>query len=237
MAKDSAVRFVMVRPHNALNMGAVARAMANFGFDDLAVVSPYEPRWRDAQSAIYGSDLLKSARLATLEEAVADCRLILGTASAHNRAVRRTMVTLPTLRTWLRRRNPKGGRLAVLLGSEKNGLDNDELSHCHAILRIPTEKDAPSMNLGQAAALIAYELSKPGLERSVTEPDDDETLPDGRQLDGLVETALRAMAKAGLNAHMTEPTRRQKLRRGFLRWRMDRGDAAWLRSLLSALSR
>src|SRR6185369_4933527 len=101
-----AVRFVLVRAANALNIGAAARAMANFGFDDLAAVDPFEERWRLAQSAIYGSEVLSRARLCTLKEAVADCHLVLGTASAHNRVPRRTTLTLPALRPWLKRRLP-----------------------------------------------------------------------------------------------------------------------------------
>src|SRR5688572_20445871 len=96
-----AFRFVLVRPTNALNIGAAARAMANFGFSDLAAVSPLDERWREAQSAIYGSELLKQAPLCTLEQATADCQLVLGTASAHNRAPRQPQLTLPALRPWL----------------------------------------------------------------------------------------------------------------------------------------
>lgn len=234
MAAPISARFVLVRPSNALNIGAAARAMANFGLSDLAAVSPYDRRWRQAQSAIYGSELLARAKLATLEEAVADCHLVLGTASAHNRAPRRPVVTLTALRPWLRRRLPRGGRLAVLFGSEKNGLENAELSHCHALLRIPTLPQAPSMNLGQAVAVTAYELVKLGLERSVTEAVP--KLPDGAQREGLVETAMRAMAKGRVNAHLSESARRQKVRRGLLRWRMDEADTAWLRGLLRVLT-
>lgn len=231
---ESAIRVVLVRPSNALNIGAAARAMANFGLDDLAVVSPYEANWRLAHSAIYGSELLERACLTTLEEAVADCRLVLGTASAHNRAPRRTMVTLPALRSWIKRRAPKGGRVAVLFGCERSGLSNAELDYCHALLRIPTTEGAPSMNLGQAVAVTAYELMRGGLERSVAEPDED--LLESRQLEEVVEAAMHAMKKAGVNAHMSEPVRRQRFRRGLLKWRMSRADASWLQGLLARLT-
>ena len=226
-------RFVLVRPHNALNVGAAARAMANFGLTELAAVAPYEPRWRAAQSAIYGTDLLEKAPLLTLEQAVADCHLVVGTASAHNRFQRRTMLTLPAFNDWLRGRLPNGGKVALLFGSEKNGLDNGEMDHCHAILRIPTVEEAPSMNLGQAVALIAYELQKIGLENSVTEPDED--LLEGRQLETLVETVMLAMERTAVNAHMSEQVRRDRFRRGLLKWRMSRSDASWFRGLLERL--
>ncbi|MDE2290718.1 MAG: RNA methyltransferase, partial [Elusimicrobia bacterium] len=225
-----APRFVLVRPRNALNMGAAARALTNFGFDGLAAVAPLDPQWRLAtSSAVYGSELLRRAPVLTLEEAVADCALVLGTASAHDRRLRRTQLTLPALRPWLRRRL-KGGRLAVLFGSERGGLSNDELDHCHALLRIPTAEGAPSMNLGQAVAVTAYELARAGLERSVREPD--EPLLEGRQAEEFVETALRAMEKARVNLHLSPAQRRLKFRRGLMRWRLTRGDAAFLAGLL-----
>lgn len=234
MAAGIQLRFVLVKPSNALNMGAAARALANFGVADLTVVAPYQPRWRQARSAIYGGRLLHKAPAKTLQEAIADCHLVLGTASAHNRALRRTTLTLPAAAPWLKRRLPKGGRVAILFGSEQSGLNNESLDHCHAVLRIPTDPEAPSMNLGQAVAVTAYGLLHSGLERSVEEPD--EELVDGRQLEGLVETAMRAMEKAKVNAHMKEGARRQKFRRGLLKWRMSRSDASWLRGLLDRLT-
>lgn len=224
-----AIRFVLVRPANALNIGAAARAMANFGLDDLVAVDPYARRWRDAHSSRYGSALLSRARLLTLEEAVADRDLVLGTCSAHDRAVRTRSLTLPALG------RARGKRVAVLFGSERDGLSNAELGYCHALLRIPTAPEAPSMNLGQAAALVAYECARRGLERVFAEPLGEP--PDGRQLEGLVDAALRASEKARVNAHLCEPERRRKIRRGFLRWTMTRKDASWLRGLLEKLSR
>jgi tRNA/rRNA methyltransferase len=229
------VRFVLVRPSDSLNVGAVARAMANFGLDDLAAVSPYAPHWRSARSAVYGSEVLSRARVATLEDAVADCRLVLGTASAHNRARRREVVTLPALRTWLARRRLGRGRVAVLFGAERNGLTNAELDHCHALLRIPTIDRAPSMNLGQAAALVAAELARPGLPRAAQAQD--EHAAGARRLESLVDAAMRAMSRAGVNAHLSEPARRAKFRRGVIKWRLSDEDASFLIGLLSRLSR
>lgn len=234
MRAGISVRFVLVRSRIALNIGAAARALSNFGFDDLAAVAPAAEGWREAKSAIYASELLKKTPALSLEEAVADRHLVLGTASLHNRRRLRTTVDLGALSGWLKRRLPKGGRAAILFGSETNGLSNEELDYCHAVIRIPTAPDAPSMNLGQAVALIAYELERAGLDRSVAEPD--ERLAEGRQLCELVETAMRAMAKAGVNAHMPERVRRARFRRGLLKWRMSRSDANWLQGLLSGLT-
>src|SRR5580692_2662002 len=80
------VEVVLVSPRNPLNIGAAARAMANFGFARLAVVAPYEPHWREANSAVGAEDLLQSARVnESLPDAVADCTLVVGTGSLEHR--------------------------------------------------------------------------------------------------------------------------------------------------------
>lgn len=233
-AKDLPIRFVLVRPGNALNMGAAARALANFGFDDLVAVEPKDENWRLASgSAIYASDLLRRAPVMSLEEAIADCTVVLGTASAHNREMRQPRVTLPALEPWLKRRLKGGGKAAVLFGSETAGLSNDEMDHCSAILRIPTASDAPSMNLGQAVAVTAFVLSRFRLEKAVTRSG--EPLMEGRQAAGLTELALRAMEKTGYNAHLSASQRRMKFRSGLLRWSMTRADGKFLAGLLAKL--
>lgn len=234
MAPAIAPRFVLVRPSNALNIGSAARAMMNFGLGDLAVVEPYAPRWRQAHSVMYGSALLDRARVVSLDEATADCAVVLGTASAHNRALRRTVVSLPALSGWLRRRLRRGGRVGVLFGGERSGLDNEALDRCHAVVRIPTQASAPSMNLGQAVAVLAYEFGRAGLDASVVEPD--ERLLEGRQVEVLTDAAMRAMDAAGVNRQMTPAVRRATFRRGLLRWKMTRADASWLQGLLDRLT-
>lgn len=233
-AQTLPIRFVLVRPGNALNMGAAARALSNFGFDDLVAVEPKDENWRLASaSAIYASELLRRAPVMSLEEAVADCAVVLGTASDHNREVRQPRVTLPALEPWLRRRLKKGGKAAILFGSESAGLNNEEMGHCSAVLRIPTAPDAPSMNLGQAVAVIAYQLSRFKLEKAVTRAED--PLLEGRQALDLTELALRAMERTGMNRHLSPAQRRLKFRSGLMRWSMTRADAAFLSGLIKRL--
>lgn len=228
------LRFVLVRPGNALNMGAAARALSNFGFGDLVAVEPKDENWRLASaSAIYASELLRRAPVMSLEEAVADCAVVLGTASDHNREVRQPRVTLPALEPWLRRRLRKGAKAAILFGSEQAGLNNEEMGHCSAVLRIPTASDAPSMNLGQAVAVIAYALSRFKLEKAVTRSED--PLLEGRQAADFTELALRAMERTGMNRHLSPAQRRLKFRSGLMRWSMTRADATFLSGLIKRL--
>jgi len=152
---------VLVRPRNPLNIGAAARAMANFGFRDLVVVAPFAPTWREARSAVGAEDVVKSARaVGDLLEAVGDANVVIGTTSGSRRTLDRDLIPLPELPAWLARSGPKRARAALLFGSEKHGLSNEHLSFCHALVRIPTSAETPSMNLGQAVAVCCYELAR-----------------------------------------------------------------------------
>jgi tRNA/rRNA methyltransferase len=154
------VDIILVRPRNPLNIGAVARAMANFGFDSLTVVAPYEPHWREAQSAVGAEDLLQNATVcSTLAEAIASATLVFGTGTLEPRKPEQPVVSLPDLAPLLKSKGAHGARVALVFGPEKHGLTRDDLSFCHRILTIPTDPRQPSMNLGQAVAVCLYELA------------------------------------------------------------------------------
>jgi TrmH family RNA methyltransferase len=134
--------------------------MSNFGFQRLRVVNPYEVAFREARSAVGASSLLKNAEeYKTVAEAVADCSLVLGTTAVRTREVQHPLYSLGE-GTRLIRRRLRTQSVALLFGSEKVGLSNDSLSHCHWLLRIPTREEHPSMNLGQAVAVCLYELAR-----------------------------------------------------------------------------
>lgn len=155
---DKDVRVVLVRPRNPLNIGAAARAMANFGFADLVVVAPYQPIWQESKAAVGAEDLLRQAHaVADLAEAIDDRTFVVGTSSLARREILRPAISLDQLGSALKRQR-KRTRLALVFGSEKTGLSKADLGRCHAIVRIPTKIECPSMNLGQAVAVCCYEL-------------------------------------------------------------------------------
>ena len=174
------LRVVLVNPRNPLNIGAVARAMSNFGFSCLRVVNPYDPAFREARSAVGAADLLQSAeQYESVAEAIADCSLVVGTTAARDRELRQPLKPLPEAAHEIRRHLAQGS-VAILFGSEKRGLSNHDLSHCHWHLRIPTREDHPSMNLGQAVAVTLYEIARdanpPAAQPEATSPATAETL-------------------------------------------------------------
>jgi TrmH family RNA methyltransferase len=147
-----------VSPRNPLNIGAAARAMSNFGFAELSLVNPYEVAFREARSAVKAQKVLADAReYATVPEAIADCALVVGTTSKGHRALDHPLRRLE-LGGRLIARKLASGPVALLFGSEKFGLSNDDMSYCHWLMRIPSREEHASMNLGQAVALCLYEI-------------------------------------------------------------------------------
>jgi tRNA/rRNA methyltransferase len=153
------LRVVLVATRNPLNIGAAARAMANFGFSRLRVVRPYQVAWREARSAVGAAPLLETAEeFEDVGAAVADCALVVGTTSLGHRELQHPLRRLEYGARILRGRLATA-RVALLFGSEKYGLSNTDLSHCHWLLRVPTVEGL-SMNLGQAVALCLYEVAR-----------------------------------------------------------------------------
>ena len=149
---------VLVATRNPLNIGAAARAMGNFGFLNLRVVNPHEAAFREARSAVGASALLARAEeYRSVAEAVADCVLVVGTTSGYHRELQHPLRRLEE-GAQLIRGGLSSGNVALVFGSEKRGLSNEDLSHCHWLLRIPTREEHISMNLGQAVAVCLYEL-------------------------------------------------------------------------------
>jgi tRNA/rRNA methyltransferase len=151
---------VLVNTRNPLNIGAAARAMSNFGFFDLRVVNPYEASFHEARSAVGAAKVLTRAReFSSVADAVADCSLVVGTTAAGRRELQHPLRTLDQAAPLIRKQ-ARRGRAAILFGSEKRGLSNEDLSYCHWLVRIPTRDEHGSMNLGQAVAVCLYELAR-----------------------------------------------------------------------------
>jgi tRNA/rRNA methyltransferase len=200
LRQPGSIRVVLVRPRNPLNIGAAARAMANFGFDDLAVVDAYEPHWREARSAVDAEDLLQNAlAVPSVDEAVAPCTLVLGTGSLTYRKPEQPVIQLPALAPLIREELDRGGRIALVFGPENHGLTRDDLSWCHRLIEIPTSDRQPSMNLGQAVAVCLYELSTRAFTRdpaaTTTAPipvQGENTSDDLDRLSGLIDETMTA---------------------------------------------
>jgi tRNA/rRNA methyltransferase len=146
---------VLVRPQLGMNIGAVARAMLNFGLTDLRLVQPRDgwPNPDAGPSAAGADSVIESARLfGSLADAIADCSLTLGTAMTTRDMIRR--VVSPAGAVAEMRALPTTS--ALVFGPERTGLTREDLLHCHAICTIPSNPAFGSLNLAQAVAVLGY---------------------------------------------------------------------------------
>jgi TrmH family RNA methyltransferase len=159
-ALDSIV-LVLYRPQDVVNVAAIIRVMSNFGLRRLRLVEPaaFDP-YRILGIAHHTEELVAATeRFATLEEALADCHLVLGTTGRPREGERLLLSprqAVPYMLGWAEAN--AGGKAALLFGPEQDGLPNEALDRCHGIVRIPTHPMNRSLNLAQAALVVAYEL-------------------------------------------------------------------------------
>jgi tRNA/rRNA methyltransferase len=221
------LRVVLVSPRNPLNVGAAARAMSNFGCFDMRLVNAYRVAVDEARSAVKAGAVLERAQeYTTLAEAIADCSLVVGTTSIGNRELQHSMRRLEAGGRLIRKHLASSGAgtsAAILFGSEKFGLSNDDLTYCDWLMRIPTRDEHGSMNLGQAVAVTLYELvrspramrAEPRLKQAAT----------SGQLERFTALLIEALRASGyVNAKTAESTVR-KARRLVKRLDLPRTDA------------
>lgn len=201
--------------------------MSNFGFTRLRLVNAYDVAYQEARSAIGASAILETAELySSLGEAVADCTLVVGTTSAAGRELAQPLRRLE-YGARLIRRHLATGPAALVLGSEKYGLSNEDLAYCHWLMRIPARRAHGSMNLGQAVAVCLYELVRnPRAARA--EPKRPKAATAG-DLDRIETLLFELLQLAGYVNPRTAGSTRTKLRRLVRRMNLSARDAEiWL---------
>jgi TrmH family RNA methyltransferase len=231
------LRVVLVAARNPLNIGAAARAMSNFGVRRLRVVNPYEVAFREARSAVGAAGLLaKAEQYETVAEAVADCELVVGTTAATHRELQHRLMRLDVGGRTIKR-HLETGPVALLFGSERYGLSNDELSHCHWVMRIPTREEHGSMNLGQAVAVCLYELvrgKKPAAAKSAL-GNEEKTSATSEELERLTQVLLEVLHTSGF-VKPRAVAAEEKLRRLVRRLELNGNDAEVLLGMLRQIA-
>jgi tRNA/rRNA methyltransferase len=222
------LQVVLVSPRNPLNIGAAARAMSNFGCLKLGLVNPYDVAFREARSAVNAGAVLEAAtQYATVAEAVAGCTLVVGTASKGHRELQHTF---RRLEEGARLINRHRGPVALLFGSEKYGLSNGDMSHCHWLMRIPTRDEHESMNLGQSVAVCLYEMARnPAAARHVTSVPEEANADD---LERITRLFAELLAESGYTNPKTAGSTELKLRRLVRRMGLRGKDAEMLLGML-----
>lgn len=225
---------VLVGTRNPLNVGAAARAMSNFGVRRLRLVHPYELAFREARSAVGATDLLaKAEEFETTADAIADCRLVVGTTAAGRRALQHQLRPLPEASPLIRRRLATG-LVALAFGSEKVGLSNHDLSHCDWLMRIPTRAEHGSMNLGQAVAVCLYELAR--TKESDVPKKNEQPAPTGAELERITQLLFTTLTRSGYVKPRLAAATEENLRRMVRRMRLDAADAEVWQGILRQIS-
>lgn len=211
--------------------------MGNFGFAHLRVVNPFELAFREARSAVGAAPLLaRTEEFRSVAEAVADCSLVVGTTALSRRNPEHTVRELQQ-GTRLIRKRLAAGSVALLFGSEKRGLSNEDLSHCHWLMRIPTREEHRSMNLGQAVAVCLYELARDGKPAAEKEKVACAAADDLERLTSLLLEVLQASGFLKTTTAMTHNKRpaapvEERIRRFVRRLNLSATDAQLLLGML-----
>lgn len=203
--------------------------MSNFGLSRLRVVNPYEESFREARSAVGAASVMKAAeQYESVAEAVADCSLVVGTTAGRNRDVKQPLVMLPDAGPKVREQLAVG-RVAILFGSEKRGLSNEDFTHCHWMVSIPTREQHPSMNLGQAVAVCLYELTRGS---SVSPQPQAQEQARAGELEKITTTMFEMLTASGYVKPRAGASSLEKLRRLVRRLNLDAPDAELLLGML-----
>ena len=229
------LRIILVEPQHPGNIGAGARAMKNMGFNDLWLVNP--KRFPDPQAdwrAAGATDLLESSRVrSTLNEAIADCQLVIGT-SARVRNIPRPSIfakELPGLISC----HPADLKVAILFGREDSGLTNDELQLCHYHLQIPSDEGYPVLNVAMALQIVVYELFISASGKQKKEAEWDRPIASSNEVEMMLEHLEQVLFESEFLDRQNPGKTLVRLRRMFMRIKLDETEVQMMRGILKHL--
>lgn len=230
------VRIVLVGTSHSGNVGATARAMKTMGLRQLWLVAPACTIDEQAAARASGAtDVLESARqVATLDEALAGCRLVLGTTA------RPRTLDWPALEPREAAERLIGeagqGEVALIFGPERTGLANEDIDRCHYRVTIPANPDYSSLNLAAAVQVLCYELRVAVNETADAQSENVEAPPAGADdMARFYEHLERVLLASGFLDPENPRHLMRRLRRLFNRARPDENEINILRGILRAL--
>ncbi|NIR61607.1 MAG: RNA methyltransferase [Gammaproteobacteria bacterium] len=231
------VRIVLVEPSHPGNIGAAARAMKTMGLSRLYLVAPRHPPGPETIALASGADEVVRAAVtcAGLEEAIADCHLVVGTTAR----VRRHNEPGPDPRGCARElvATARHQRVGLVFGREQAGLTNAELDRCHYRVHIPANPDYSSLNLAAAVQIMAYEIRRAAeLEGAAPVPEVGPLAP-AEMLEGLFGHLEQALIDIEFLYPDNPRHLMRRLRHLLNRARLTADEVNILRGILSAAQR
>lgn len=229
------IRIVLIGTSHPGNIGAAARAMKTMGLSQLYLVEPLEFPHHNAEEMASGAgDILASARVvATLDEAIADCQLVVGT-SARDRKIPWPLMS-PREVVEVIKNEPGEADIAIVFGRERTGLLNEELQRCQIHIQIPANPEYSSLNLAAAVQVIAYECRVASLGEKKTTQDWDYRHATSEELELLFQHLEEVLIKLQFLKPSAPRQLMTRLRRFFFRARPDVMEMNILRGILSAV--
>lgn len=233
------VRIVLVNTSDCRNIGSAARAMKTMGLSELVLVDPIEMPNGQAQALAAGAtDVLKNAKVfSTLEEAISDCGLVVGT-SARSRTLPWPMLEPRSCGEKLIA-EASDYPVALVFGRESSGLTNDELQLCHFHVQIPANPEYSSLNLAMAVQTLSYETRMAYLaaENAKFEAKDDEEYPVVEETERMYQHFEDALKSTGFIVPSHPGLVMTKLRRFINRARPDMKELKMWRGILSSVEK
>jgi len=232
------IRIVLVNTSHPGNIGAVARAMKNMCLQELVLVDPIAEfpsgkAWARASGAV---DILdRTRRVATLEEAIADCQWVVG-ASARMRAIPWPLLDARSCAEKLAIES-EINNVALVFGRENSGLTNEELERCHHLVHIPANAEYSSLNIAAAVQVLAYEIHIAHLQQAGQakfKVENDYPRITAQELEGLYEHFEQALMAIDFYDPENPRQLMRRLRRLFNRVELDRMELNILRGILAA---
>lgn len=238
------VKIVLVETSHTGNMGSAARAMKTMGLTRLCLVNPViKPDSQSISLAAGASDIIKQAQIfSSLEEAVADCSLIIGT-SARPRSLQWPNLTPKECGDKIIAETTHHAQVALVFGRERVGLTNDELQKCHFHVGIPANPDYSSLNLAMSVQVLTYEIRMSmlsTLEASLKHDDDnlnEVQYPKSEDIERFYQHLEQTLLKTGFINPNHPGQIMGRLRRLFTRAGIEQQELNILRGILTSIDK
>jgi TrmH family RNA methyltransferase len=235
------IRIVLVQPSHGGNIGGCARAMKNMGLTRLVLVAPEDFPGEEASARAAGADdVLSQAQVCvTLDEAIADCHLVIGASARERRIAWPMLAPDEAARRVAEAANIQ--EVAVLFGRERTGLTNDELDRCQALVNIPANPEFSSLNLACAVQVITYEIRRAIETGAVEVPGNTadllgEPLASSAEVQRFYQHLDQVMVESGFLDPNNPRLLTRRIRRLFNRVEMTSNEVNILRGILSAVT-